>query len=198
MPESVKEESTGGVLPYKKRIEKGEFRMNEVIRTIKERRSIRSYRDEQITDEQLDTILGAGVYAPSGMGQQANMVVAVQDADVIAQMAKLNAAIMRMDIDPFYGAPTVVVVFADSTRMTFVEDGSLVIGSMMLAASSIGVDSCWIHRAKETFETEEGKALKEKWGVPAEYVGIGNCILGYHDGEMSPAADRKPGRIVKA
>ncbi|MBQ3323080.1 MAG: nitroreductase [Firmicutes bacterium] len=170
--------------------------MNEVINTIKERRSIRSFRNEQITEEQIDTILEAGSYAPSGMGQQATMMVAVQDPEVIAQMSGLNAQVMGMDIDPFYGAPTVVVVFADSSRLTYVEDGSLVIGSMMLAASSIGVDSCWIHRAKETFETEEGKELKKKWGVPENYVGIGNCILGYRDGDLPQAAERKQGRII--
>ena len=170
--------------------------MNEVIKTIKGRRSIRSYRDEQITDEQLNTILEVGIYAPSGMGQQASMIVAVQDPEIIAQMSKLNAEIMGMEIDPFYGAPTVAVVFADATRMTYIEDGSLVMGNMMLAASSIGVDSCWVHRAGETFETEEGKALMKQWGVPEGYVGIGNCILGYHDGDIPEAAARKPGRIL--
>ena len=172
--------------------------MNEVIRNIRDRRSIRSYRQEQITEDQLNVILNAGEYAPSGMGEQATIMVAVQDPEIIAQMSGINAKVLGADIDPFYGAPTVVVVFADGGRITAVEDGSLVIGSMMLAASSIGVDSCWIHRAKETFETEEGKALMQKWGVPAYYVGVGNCILGYRDGELPEAAERKPGRIVKA
>ena len=113
-------------------------------------------------------------------------------------MSGLNAGVMGMDIDPFYGAPTVVVVFADSNRLTYVEDGNLVIGNMMLAASSIGVDSCWVHRAKETFETEEGKALKKQWGIPDNYVGIGNCILGYRAGDLPEAAKRRPNRIVYA
>ncbi len=172
--------------------------MNEVIKTIEERRSIRAYRNEQVAEDQLNTILEAASYAPSGMGQQASMMVAVQDPQVIAQMSGLNARVMGMDIDPFYGAPTVVVVFADRERLTYVEDGSLVIGTMMLAASSVGVDSCWIHRAKETFETEEGMALKKQWGIPENYVGIGNCILGYAEGETPDAAERKPGRIVRA
>ena len=172
--------------------------MNEVINTITSRRSIREYRNEQISKEQLDTILKAGSYAASGMGQQATVMVAVQNPEVIAQMSRLNAGVMGMDIDPFYGAPTVVVVFADSSRLTYVEDGSLVIGNMMLAAASIGVDSCWIHRAKETFETEEGKAFKQKWGVPDNYVGIGNCILGYRAGDLPEAAKRKTDRIIYA
>lgn len=171
--------------------------MNEVIRNIRDRRSIRSYRKEQITEDQLNIILNAGEYAASGMGQQATIMAAVQDPETIALMSRINAKIMGADIDPFYGAPTVVVVFADGERITAVEDGSLVIGNMMLAASSIGVDSCWIHRAKETFETEEGKALMQKWGIPAYYKGVGNCILGYRDGNLPEAAERKPGRIVR-
>ncbi len=170
--------------------------MNEVIRTIKSRRSIRNYRNEQITGEELETILDTGVYAPSGMGQQATIMVAIQDPERIAMIAGLNARVMGMDIDPFYGAPTLVVVFADKERLTYIEDGSLVIGTMMLAASSIGVDSCWIHRAKEVFESEEGKKLKEEWGVPEDYVGIGNLILGYREGDLPQAAERKPGRII--
>ncbi len=171
--------------------------MNEIIRAMKTRRSIRSYRDEQISEEQLSAILEAGVYAASGRGQQASMLVAVQDPVVIELMRKLNARVMGKDTDPFYGAPTVVVVFADSERITYIEDGSLVIGNMMLAAHSVGVDSCWIHRAKETFESEEGKALKQRWGIPESYVGIGNCILGYRAGELPKAPERKPGRIIR-
>ena len=172
--------------------------MNEVIKKITTRRSIREYSNKQISKRELETIMNAGAYAASGMGQQASMMVAVQDPEVIAQMRGLNAGVMGMDIDPFYGAPTVVVVFADSNRLTYVEDGSLVIGNMMLAASSIGVDSCWVHRAKETFETEEGKALKKQWGIPDNYVGIGNCILGYRAGDLPEAAKRRPNRIVYA
>lgn len=172
--------------------------MNETIKVMKNRRSIREYRNKQITKKQLDAILEAGIYAPSGMGQQASMVVAVQDPDTIAKMGKLNAEVMGMDIDPFYGAPTVVVVFADSSRMTYMEDGSLVMGNMMNAAASLDVDSCWVHRAKETFESEEGKKLKEAWGVPEEYIGIGNCILGYRAGDLPEPAGRMAGRIVYA
>ncbi len=172
--------------------------MNEVIKTMIERRSIRSYKDEQITEEQMNDILTAGEYAASGMGLQASMIVAVQDPEIIEQMRKLNAAVLGQEnADPFYGAPTVVVVFTDKERMTYIEDGSLIIGNMMLAAASLGVDSCWIHRATQTFETEEGKALKKAWGVPENYVGIGNCILGYRDGELPAPPERKPGRVVR-
>ena len=171
--------------------------MNEVIKTMINRRSIRKYRDEQIADAQLEDILTAGEYAASGRGQQATIMVAVQDPETIALMSRLNAAVMGTDADPFYGAPTVVVVFADRDRLTCVEDGSLVIGNMMLAAASLDVDSCWIHRAKETFETEEGKALMDKWGIPENYFGVGNCILGYRAGELPAPPERKAGRIIR-
>lgn len=171
--------------------------MNDVIKNMIDRRSIRKYRDEQITDEQLEDILTAGEYAASGKGQQATIMVAVQDPETVALMSKINAQILGSDADPFYGAPTVVVVFADKDRTTCVEDGSLVIGNMMLAAASLDVDSCWIHRARETFETEEGRTLMEKWGIPENYVGVGNCILGYRAGELPAPPARKEGRIIR-
>ena len=171
--------------------------MNEVIRNMINRRSIRKYRNEQITDEQLESILTAGEYAASGKGKQATMMAVVQDPETIALMSRINAQILGSDADPFYGAPTVVVVFADRDRTTCVEDGSLVIGNMMLAAASLDVDSCWIHRARETFETDEGKALMDKWGIPENYVGVGNCILGYRAGDLPAPPVRKTGRIIR-
>ena len=171
--------------------------MNEIIKAMKERRSIRKYKSEQIKDTELEQILEAGLYAASGRGQQATKLVVVQDKDIIARLSKMNAAVMGADTDPFYGAPTVITVFADRERVTCVEDGSLVIGNMMLAAHSIGVDSCWIHRAKEVFDSQEGKELMEEWGVDADYFGVGNCILGYRDCDYPAAPARKEGRIIR-
>lgn len=171
--------------------------MNEIIKAMKERRSIRKYKSEQIKDTELEQILEAGLYAASGRGQQATKLVVVQDKDTIARLSKMNAAVMGADTDPFYGAPTVVIVFADRNRVTCVEDGSLVIGNMMLAAHSIGVDSCWIHRAKEVFDSQDGKKLMEEWGVDADYFGVGNCILGYRDCDYPAAPARKEGRIIR-
>lgn len=133
--------------------------MNETLKVLTERRSVRSYKDTQVPEETLQQILTAGEYAPSGMGMQPVVMAVVQDKETIRQMSRMNAAVMGNDSDPFYGAPTVVVVFADSRRGTCVEDGSLVMGNLMNAAFSLGVDSCWIHRAREVFQTEEGKAL---------------------------------------
>lgn len=171
--------------------------MNEVLKCLKERRSVRKYRPEQIKDSELEQILEAGTYAPTGMGMQSPIMVAVQDPETIAKLSKMNAAVMGVTSDPFYGAPTVIVVLADRSRGTYVEDGSLVMGNLMNAAYSIGVDSCWIHRAKEEFESEEGKALLEKWGIKGDYVGIGHCVLGYAKDAPAPAKPRKENYIYR-
>lgn len=163
--------------------------MNEAIKNMMERRSCRSYKEEQIKDEELDLILTAGEWAPTGMGMQSPMMVAVQNPELIKKLSAMNAEVMGTTADPFYGAPTVVVVFADTNRPTYVEDGSLVLGNLMNAAASLGVGSCWIHRAKQVFESEEGKALMREWGVPESYAGVGHCILGY---AAAPLAEGKP------
>jgi nitroreductase len=170
---------------------------SETLNSIKERRSIRAYKQEQIKDEELNLVLEAGTYAPTGMGKQSPKMVVVQDEETIQMLSKLNAEVMGVNSDPFYGAPTVIIVFADSNVHTYVEDGSLVIGNLMLAAYAVGLGSCWINRAKEVFAGEEGKKLMAKWGVPDNYVGIGHCILGYTDGEIPKAKDRKPDYILK-
>lgn len=139
--------------------------MNETLKTLMERRSVRSYKEEQVPEDILQQILEAGEYAPSGMGMQSAVMVVVRDKDTINQISRMNAAVMGNDGDPFYGAPTVVIVFGDSTRGTYVEDGSLVMGNLMNAAASLGVDSCWIHRAKEVFLSEEGKTLMKNGGL---------------------------------
>lgn len=172
--------------------------MNETLNCLATRRSVRNYTDKMPADELLDQILAAGLTAPSGMNTQATIMLLVKDAELLKKISKLNAAVAGSTNDPFYGAPAVIVVFADSTVHTFVENGSLVMGNLMNAAHAVGVDSCWIHRAREVFDSEEGRALARKLGVPDNYVGIGNCILGYHADEYpSPKAIRK-GRILKA
>ncbi|MBQ7835800.1 MAG: nitroreductase [Clostridia bacterium] len=165
--------------------------------TLFTRRSIRRYKNEQIKENELDYVLEAGLYAPSGRNLQAAVMVAVTDKALVEHLARMNAQIMETDSDPFYGAPCVVIVFADPTVRTGFEDGCLVMGNMLNAAHEIGLGSCWIHRARQMFESDEGKALMEKWGVPAQYVGIGNCILGYADCEIPEAAPRREGRIIK-
>ena len=131
------------------------------------------------------------------MGAQSPVMVVIQDKETIRELSKMNADVMGTNSDPFYGAPTVIVVLADKNRLTYVEDGSLVMGNLMNAAHAVGVDSCWIHRAKEVFESEKGKELLKKWNIEGDYVGIGNCILGYRDCQYPKAKPRKAGYIVR-
>ena len=169
--------------------------MNETIKTMLDRKSCRSFKNEQITDDELKLVVDAGLAAPSGRNLQPTIIVAVQDKGTIAKLSRINAAVMESDKDPFYGAPTVLVVLSKQTR-TGLEDGSLVIGNMLLAAYSIGLGGCWIHRAKQTFETEEGKELLKEWGIEEEVFGVGNCILGYPDGELHPDFEKHAERAI--
>lgn len=165
---------------------KAEAYMESTIKDLMERRSCRSYSDKQITDVELNTVLEAGLIAPSAMNRQSPIFVVVQDKETIAKLSKMNAAIMHSDKDPFYGAPTVIIVLADRNNANAVADGSLAMGNLMNAAHAIGLGSCWINRAYEEFESDEGKALLRKWGVNGEYIGVGHCILGYPKEEAKP------------
>lgn len=170
--------------------------MNETIKTMKDRLSTKSYADRQVSDDLLDIILEAGLYAPSGLNNQQVYMVAVRDKDTRDTLARLNAGIRGVASDTFYGAPCVIVVLADPKNGTWVEDGSLVMGNLLNAAQSLGLGCCWIHRARETFDLPEGKALLKKWGLPEHLRGVGNCILGYADGEPV-RKPRKEGRILR-
>lgn len=172
--------------------------MNEVLEALKTRRSVRRYKPEQIKDEELKAVLEAGIYAPTGMGMQSPKIVVVQDPEMVKKLSRMNAAAMGTDSDPFYGAPTVLVVLADPDRPTCVEDGSLVMGNLMNAAYTVGLGSCWIHRARQVFDSAEGKALLKTWGIPEKYIGVGHCILGYADGDLPAAKPRKDDYIVYA
>ena len=170
--------------------------MNETIKTLQSRYSVKNYTDRQVEDSVLDTILETGLYAPSGLNNQQVYAVAVRDRQTRDLLAQLNTQIRGVADDTFYGAPCVIVVLADPANGTWVEDGSLVMGNLLNAATALGVDSCWIHRARETFDLPEGKALLKKWGLPETLRGVGNCILGYRakDPVIKP---RKEGRILK-
>lgn len=172
--------------------------MNETLKVLKERRSIRKYKPEQITDQELDAILEAGTWAATANNLQTPVMVVVQDRETIDRMSALNAQIMGASgTDPFYGAPTVVVVLADGTQANWLQDGSLVLGNLMTAAAAAGIGSCWINRAMELFDMPEGKELLRKWGLPETLRGVGNCILGYPDGPAPAAKPRKEGWIIR-
>ena len=171
--------------------------MNETISCLLNRRSVRAYRPEQIKPAELETILQAGLYAPSAMNRQSAVMLVIQDRETISTLSRLNAEVMGRDTDPFYGAPTVIVVLADKNAPNHVQDASLVMGNLMNAAFSLGVDSCWINRAREVFEMPEARALLSKKGISDDYVGVGNCILGYRSCELPEASPRREGRIIK-
>ena len=171
--------------------------MQSTIDDLKTRRSCRAYKSEQISEDELNAVLEAGEYAPTGMGMQSPIMVVVQDKPTLKLLSDINADIMGVDKDPFYGAPTVVVVLADTNRSTWVEDGSLVLGNLMNGAHAIGLGSCWINRARETFDRPEGKELLKKWGIPEGYRGVGNCILGYPAADSGKPKPRKENYIVR-
>ena len=168
----------------------------EIIRT---RRSCRSYKLEQITDEQLNAVLEAGTYAPTSRGLQSPFIVAVQNEVLLKRLAQMNAEVMGVTTNPYYNAPTYVLVFVPADAPNGVQDASLVLENMMLAAHAQGLGSCWIHREQEMFATEEGKELMKQWGLPEGLVGIGALSLGYPDAEPSPAKPRKEGytRVIR-
>ena len=168
----------------------------EIIRT---RRSYRSYKTEQITDEQLNAVLEAGTFAPTSRGLQSPFIVAIQNEALKVRLAKMNAEIMGVMTNPYYDAPTYVLVFVPAEAPNGIQDASLVLENMMLAAHAQGLGSCWIHREREMFATEEGKELMREWGLPEGLVGIGALALGYPEGEPSPAKPRKEGytRVIR-
>ncbi len=174
--------------------------MNEIIRAMEERRSIRSFKPEMPPKEVLQQIVEAGLYAASGKGQQAAIVVAVTNKALRDKLAEENRRIAGAPegSDPFYGAPAVLVVLGRKDWPTHVYDGSLVMGNLLLAAHALGLGSIWIHRAKEEFEEPEYQQLLKDLGVEGEWEGIGHCAVGYLNGEAPAPAPRKPGRVFWA
>lgn len=173
---------------------------NALLELIKTRRSCRHYKAEQIADEELDAVLEAGIYAPTGHGLQDPVIVAVQNENLKTRLAKLNAEIMGVDSNPFYDAPTYVLVFATESNANAFQDGSCALENMMLAAHALGLASCWINREYQMFRTDEGKAMMKELGLDdSSLIGIGALALGYPSRELRPAAPRKEGRtkVVK-
>ncbi|MBQ0015942.1 MAG: nitroreductase [Bacteroidales bacterium] len=179
--------------------------MNQTLECILSRRSVKKYADRQVPISLVEEIVKAGTYAPSGMNKQSAIILAVTNKELRDRLSRINSEIImgrkQLDgetvSDPFYGAPVVLVVLAKKEIPTHLYDGSLVMENMMIAAQSLGLASCWIHRAKETFETEEGKQILASLGISDDYEGIGNCILGYADSNaVKPQAPRKKDYVV--
>ena len=171
--------------------------MSDLNTVIKNRRSVRKYTEERVSQDKVDQIIEAGLWAASGMGRQAPVILQIDDRETRDLVSKLNAAVMNSTSDPFYGAPQVLVVLADRNVRTYLYDGALTMGNMMLKAYDLGVSSCWIHRAQEVFDSEEGEKILEKAGIKGDYEGIGNLIIGYADGEIPAPKDRVPCRVYK-
>ncbi len=167
--------------------------MNESIRTLTERRSARNFKDEHIKRELINEIISAGLNAPSGMNRQPARFVAVTSDETVAKLSKMNAAVMGSDRDPFYGAKDLIIVLA-KREGTYLYDGSLAMGNLLNAAFALGVGACWIHRAKEVFDSDDGKALLREWGITDDVEGIGFCILGYTK-EEKPKTEIKSDRV---
>ena len=165
--------------------------MSETLNTIRNRRSCRAYKPELIREEELQQIIEAGTYAATGMGKQSPIIIAVTNREMRDRLAAMNAKILGQGegFDPFYGAPVVLIVLADRAIPTYQYDGSLVMGNLMLAAADLGIGSCWIHRAKEEFESDEGREILKSLGIEGDYEGIGHCVLGY---EATPANEAVP------
>ena len=172
--------------------------MNETMQTLFTRRSIRKFKPDMLPRETIDAIIEAGLYAPSGMNTQNTVIVAITDREIRDRLSRANAAVMGAERDPFYGAPVVLVVLAEKSRRTHIHDGSLVMGNLMLAAHALGVGSCWIHRAAETFAEPEWKEWLVSLGLEGDYEGIGNCILGYAEGDAPVVPPRREGRVFYA
>ena len=164
---------------------------SEVLKAICERRSARSYKSAPVPQELIEQVVKAGTYAATGMNRQSPIILAVTNREMRDKLSKMNADVMGSDKDPFYGAPVVLVVLADKSVPTYVYDGSLVMGNMMLAAHTLGLGSCWIHRAKQEFDSPEGKEILAQLGITGDYEGIGHCILGYPEGGLPAEKPRK-------
>lgn len=169
--------------------------MNQTIHDLKTRRSIRKFKDEQISDEDLKTILETGTYAPTGRGAQSPKIVVIQDEEKIKELSAWNRSFFPIevpeDLDPFYGAKTLLIVLADSEMPTWIEDGASVLAVLVNAAHAVGVGSCWIHRARDEFASEKGKELLKEWGISERFEGVGHVVLGYPDMEAPEPLPRK-------
>ena len=167
--------------------------MNETLKNLETRRSCRKFKPDMISEEDLNAVIRAGTFAPTGKNLQSPIIIAVTNKELRDRLSKMNARIMGKgeDFDPFYNAPVCLIVLANKEMPTYLYDGTLVMANLMLAAEDLGVGSCWIHRAKEEFMTDEGREILKSLGIEGDYEGIGHCVIGYPDGEVSSPVPRK-------
>ncbi len=171
--------------------------MNDILKVLETRRSCRAFKPEMIKEDELNAVLRAGTYAATGMGKQSPIIIAVTNKELRDKISAENAKIMGANMDPFYGAPVILIVLADKSVPTYQYDGSLVMGNLMTAAESLGLGSIWIHRAKEEFESDFGKEILKDLGIEGDYEGIGHCALGYSAAPAKEAAARKENYVYR-
>lgn len=168
----------------------------EALEVLKNRRAIRQYKNQQITKEELEAVLEAGTYAPTGVGTQGVQIIAVQSPKYVERVDALNAKILGRDVHPYYGAPTIVLVMETADCKTHTFDGSAACMNMLNAAYAVGLGSCWIHRCEQMFETQEGKELLKEWGLPEDLKGVASFSLGYPDCEHPKPKKRREGYAI--
>ena len=171
--------------------------MERAIDVLVSRRSVKAYKPELPSAELVDKIIEAGLYAPTGRNLQSPIIIAVTDKDVRDRLSEMNAKVLGTDSDPFYGAPVVLAVLSDRTVPTYMYDGSLVMGNMLNAAHALGLGGCWIHRAKEIFDSEEGRQMLRTFGIDGDYEGIGFCVVGFPSADLPQPRPRREGRVFR-
>ena len=169
----------------------------EALEALKNRRAIRKFKAEQVRKEELDAVLEAGTFAPTGVGTQGVQIIAVQSPEYVARVDALNAKVIGKDIHPYYGAPTIILILETEACVTHELDGAAVCTNMLNAAYAVGLGSCWIHRCKQMFEMEEGKQLLKEWGLPENLTGVASIALGYADCEQPIPKPRREGYVVR-
>ncbi|MBQ9273594.1 MAG: nitroreductase [Succinivibrio sp.] len=172
---------------------------NVMLQGLLRRRSVRKYSTREVEQEKIDAVIEAGLYAPSGMGRQSAIIVECRDPKLKEMLVEENRRIggFAAGMDPFYGAPVLLIVLADRNNPNHVCDGALALGNMLNAAYALDLGSCWINRAAQEFELPQYREYLRKAGIGDEYIGIGHCILGYPEGELPKPAARRPGRVYR-
>ena len=169
----------------------------DAITALKTRRSVRKFQQTQIDSDTLEKVLETTQYAPNGRGLQSPVLVAVQDGETLAQLRRMNADVMGSDVDPYYGAPAIILAFAPNDVITYVEDAASALTYLQVAAHVNGLATVWVHRERQMFASDEGKELMKKWGIADKYEGIGSVAIGYADGDLPNPAPRREGYILK-
>jgi len=182
--------------------------VKEPLKILFERRSIRSFKEEQIKDSELEVILGAAQFAPSAMGQQPWHFTVIQNKEILNKINLITkkvyekSGIPRLEerakaenFSPFYHAPTYIIVSVDEKSVAPIADGALALGNALLAAEGLGIGACWIHAVNFLYTTDEGKELFKELGIPDGYVPIGSGAFGYISGEKPQPAPRKEGIV---